>query len=188
MIDFILLYKEFFLSEKIRRKSRILNIFFENGSIKFNPNYVTVNEKYMSDLEVSFESIIYDDEIKSFEFLDSFDYDIIIFVNLFSYNYITVCEEIVNNIRYKSKKSKFMFINEIMTSETHSLNPISYARDLLFNISSYNIGRTILLREVYDMLLTNNFRILDATRLDTDTCIPTYPIEYFLITSCTRFL
>ena len=188
MIDFILLYKEFFLSEKIRRKSRILNIFFENGSIKFNPSYVTANEKYMSDLEVSFESIIYDDEIKSFEFLDSFDYDIIIFVNLFSYNYITVCEEIVNNIRYKSKKSKFMFINEIMTNETHSLNPISYARDLLFNISSYNIGRTILLREVYDMLLTNNFRILDATRLDTDTCRPTYPMEYFLITSCTRFL
>lgn len=188
MTDFILLYKELFTSDKIRRKSRILNIFFENSSSIFDPSYITENEKYISDLQISFETIIYSNDTKTFDFLDEFEYDIIIFTNLFSFHPRIECENILNMVSDKSEKSKFMFINEIITSEYYSFTAISYIRDILFSITNYNIGRTILLREVYEILGENNFKILDATRLDTNTRIPSYPIEYFLITTCVRYL
>lgn len=184
MVNFSFIYKELFQSNKIKHGSKILNIFFQNNTtVSFNIKNIIDNEIHLTKLGVSFENIVYDsNKDQLFDFLDDFHYDVIIICNIFSFCEMEKINDILKVLVEKSPNSYFMFINEIIyNSFQNNYNPISYIRNGLYKLSSYNFGKSIGISEVYDFIYKNNLNILDASRILSHNKIPTYPVEYFLI-------
>jgi len=191
MINFSSLYEELLKSEKIRYGSKILNIFFQNNTtVSFDSKIVIDNEYHLVKLKVCFQSVIYNNSDKNFfDFLDDlYDYDVILISNMFSFCEKEQINEILEILQNKNLNAHYMFANEmICDSSVVKYHPFSYIRNLLYQISNYNFGKNIHITDVYDIINSNNLKILDTSRILSNSIIPAYPIEYFLIVSHERY-
>ena len=189
-IEFISLYKNLFTSDKLKKDSSILNIFFENQrTCSFHSRVITDNEEHIVQLKSSFQTVVIDKLEELFDFIDEAckvdsDYDIVLLVNLFSFYKKKEVENILQAFSNSKKlDTHYVFINEIIYKNSLLNHPLSFMRNLLFKFTDSNYGRSVSLNEVYSMLHRNAFQILDSTRILNSNSIPTYPIEYFLITT-----
>jgi len=180
-IEFISLYRNLLTSEKLQKECSILNIFFENQrTCSFYSKIITDNEKHIIELNSSFQTIVVKNLAELSNFIKDEKYDMILFVNMFSFYSKEDIERILKVFEMECD-SYFAFVNEIIYKNSLLKHPFSYIRDFLFKISDRNYGRSVSIDEVHSLLQKNAFKILDSTRILSRTSIPTYPVEYFLI-------
>ena len=108
------------------------------------------------------------------------------------------------NIDYYTKEKDFsniyydfLLFEDYLTFKLYFTNEFNYSKIMIIEnlITSYNqyyyhpltyVFTNFYLSDFYNDLSGNNYglRIIDSFRLYSDTSIPTYPIEIFLITLC----
>jgi hypothetical protein len=188
-IEFISVYRNLLTSDKLKKESSILNIFFENQrTCSFNSNIITNNEEYIIQLKSPFQTIVIDKLNDLINFIDDIEkdeihYDIILFVNLFSFHRKESIDGMLEIFANKSNciDTNFVFINEIICKNTLLNHPLSFIRNVLFNLTNFNYGRSVSINEVYSILRKNSYKVIDSTRILSKISIPTYPVEYFMI-------
>lgn len=184
MINSYSIFKELFTSKKIKRNTKVLHIFFQNNNfVSYNIDFLVKNEEHLFNLKSQFRTIIYENS-DSLDILDDFDFDVILFSNLFSLMNEEKINQIIQFVKEKSKNSLFMFLNEIIYKDVQRYHPFSWIRNFIYNVSPVNIGKTVFLSDVYEILQENGLKILDSSRITSDHGLISYPIENFLIVCC----
>jgi hypothetical protein len=168
------LYKDVFTSEKIPKYSKILVM-----SPDKNYNYITLNLHYilMLNLEIDFVD-------NKFKFEENENvYDVIIFNNIFSYydnNYIG--DMLMKYKKILKNTGHIVFINELIEYSRQYYHPITFFKNLLYNVSKYNFGKIVTITDMYRHIHECGIQVFDCYRIFSVDII-TYPIQMFMITT-----